>query len=179
MSDGPLERGWLSDLIMHKLSKAKAHPWGLAVHREVLPVVEWRDEWQTCGWEAWQQTLCSRSSPGTSCVLLGAGSAYSDSEKKKSCLLPLYLWIKDPIKDAFDFLASTTISKERKCIEAFKSSALDWLFDARTLEGTEGRHWPLGQHGFRPHFLSVYTCSYSNLYARKFLSFRFILDLDM
>lgn len=82
MSDGPLERGWLSDLIMHKLSKAKAHPWGLAVHGEVLPVVEWRDEWQTCGWEAWQQTLCSRTSPGTSCVLLGAGSAYSDWEKK-------------------------------------------------------------------------------------------------
>lgn len=50
MSDGPLERGWLGDLLMHKLNKVKASPWGLAVHGAVLPLVKSQDEWVALLW---------------------------------------------------------------------------------------------------------------------------------
>lgn len=78
MSNGPLEEGWLGDLIMRKLSKAEAYPWGLAVYGEVLPQVKSQNEWVA---DLWLGNLCSAISPGISHVFSGASSAYPDLAK--------------------------------------------------------------------------------------------------
>lgn len=131
MSDGPLERGWFGDLIRHKLSKRRPDPGVWA--RVGAGCCLQPGEWQICGWETWAPSieLCAHLQAVMSPCFSVTSSVYPDSAKT----VLLGLWMKGLQQVPFAFLASTIVSKGRKCMEGFRGWTLGWLLGSRTLEG--------------------------------------------
>lgn len=135
-------------------------------------------EWQTRNWETWAPSI-SPTGPGASHVISGAGSAYPDSAK----MAYVGLRIKGLGQGPLDFLVSTTVSKDRKCIEVFIRWALDWFMDSRILKVqlrlvlASGLSLAWMSMNVFLYFSSFYICSCSTFYPRKVLSFRFTFGL--